>query len=161
MKKSIFKEIIIVLLLCLAIILVLGVVLYEYVPISKTIPSEVAYTTPEEVQQELIAAGDVDESEIVMTYEVNSDDLNNYRRVQDYKPGKANPFSSYQSSAGESEGKESGTSTSAGTKTSGSSQSGGSSSSGTSDTSSGTSSSSGTGSSNTSGGQFFKDKGTK
>ncbi len=159
MKKSIFKEIIIVLLLCLAIILVLGVVLYEYVPISKTIPSEVAYTTPEEVQQELIAAGDVDESEIVMTYEVNSDDLNNYRRVQDYKPGKANPFSSYQSQEGE--GKESGTSTSAGTKTSGSSQSGGSSSSASSDTSSGSSSSSDTGSSNTSGGQFFKDKGTK
>ena len=31
-----------------------------------------------------------------MTYEVNSDDLNNYKRIQDYKPGKANPFSSYQ-----------------------------------------------------------------
>ena len=152
MTKSIFKEIIIVLLLCLAIILVLGIILYEYVPISKTVPSEVAYTTPEDVQQELIAAGSVDENEIVMTYEVNSDDLNTYRRVQDYKPGKANPFSSYQSQEGE--GKEDGTGTSTGTKTGGSSQSGESSS-------SGSSSSSNTGSSSTSGGQFFKDKGTK
>ena len=144
--KSIFKEIIIVLLLCLAIILVLGIILYEYVPISKTIPSEVAYTTPEEVQQELIAAGDVDESEIVMTYEVNSDDLNNSRRIQDYKPGKANPFSSYQSSTGDGEGNTPG---------------GSSSSSGSSSSQSGSSSSSDTGSSTTSGGQFFKDKGTK
>lgn len=145
MTKSIFKEIIIVLLLCLAIILVLGIILYEYVPISKTIPSEVAYTTPEEVRQELIAAGDVDENEIVMTYEVNSDDLNTYRRIQDYKPGKANPFSSYQSSE-EGEGN----------------TTGGSSTSGTSSSQSGTSSSSSsTTNSSTSGGQYFKDKGTK
>ena len=146
--KSIFKEIIIVLLLCLAIILVLGIILYEYVPISKTVPSEVAYTTPEEVRQELIAAGDVNENEIVMTYEVNSDDLSNYRRVQDYKPGKANPFSSYQTQEG-NEGEEGTGSKSGGS----SSQSGGS--------SSGSSSNSDTGNSSTSGGQYFKDKGTK
>lgn len=42
MAKSVIKEIIIVLLLCLAIILVLGILLYEYVPITKTIPNEVA-----------------------------------------------------------------------------------------------------------------------
>ena len=52
MAKSIIKELIIVLLLCLAIILVLGILLYEYVPVSKTIPNEVSYTTPEEVKEE-------------------------------------------------------------------------------------------------------------
>ncbi len=31
-----------------------------------------------------------------MTYEVDSTDLNNYKRIQNYKPGKANPFSSYE-----------------------------------------------------------------
>ena len=51
MAKSIIKELIIVLLLCLAIILVLGILLYEYVPVSKTIPNEVSYTTPEEVKE--------------------------------------------------------------------------------------------------------------
>lgn len=96
MAKSIIKELTIVLLLCLAIILVLGILLYEYVPMSKTIPNQVAYTTPEDVKAELQASDQVDESEIVMTYEINSDDLNNYKRIQDYKPGKANPFSSYQ-----------------------------------------------------------------
>ena len=156
MTKSIFKEIIIVLLLCLAIILVLGIILYEYVPISKTVPSEVAYTTPEDVQQELIAAGSVDENEIVMTYEVNGDDLNTYRRIQDYKPGKANPFSSYQSSTGEGEENTSGGSSSS------SSASATSSGASSSQSSSSSSSSSSTGeTSNTSGGQYFKDKGTK
>ena len=121
MAKSIIKELIIVLLLCLAIILVLGILLYEYVPITKTIPNEVSYTTPENVKQELLSSSDVDDSQIIMTYEINSDDLSNYRRVQDYVPGKANPFSSYETTAqnttenGSSTGGTSGSSTSTGT----------------------------------------------
>ena len=77
------------LLLCLAIILVLGILLYEYVPVSKTIPNEVSYTTPEEVKEELLTSSDVDENQIVMTYEIDSTDLNNYKKIQKYKPGKA------------------------------------------------------------------------
>ena len=121
MAKSIIKEIIIVLLLCLAIMLVLGILLYEYVPITKTIPNEVSYTTPENVKQELLSSSEVDDSQIIMTYEINSDDLSNYRRVQDYVPGKANPFSSYETTAqnttenGSSTGGTSGSSTSTGT----------------------------------------------
>lgn len=99
MAKTIVKEIIIMLLLCLAIILLLGILLYEYVPMNKTVPSEVAYSTPEEVKQELLESGEIDESKIIMTYEIDSADLNNYTRIQDYKPGKANPFSSYTTQA--------------------------------------------------------------
>ena len=51
--KNIIKEIIIFLLLTLAIILVLGVVLYQYVPTNKIIPETVSYTTPEKVKTEL------------------------------------------------------------------------------------------------------------
>lgn len=96
MAKTIVKEIIIILLLCLAIILILGILLYEYVPMSKTVPTPVSYTTPEDVKQELLAAGEIDENKIVMTYEIDSTDLNNYKKIQDYKPGKSNPFSSYE-----------------------------------------------------------------
>ena len=46
MAKNIIKEIIIMLLLCLAIILILGVILYEYVPSNKILPEEVSYVTP-------------------------------------------------------------------------------------------------------------------
>lgn len=146
MAKNIVKEIIIILLLCLAIILILGILLYKYAPMSKTVPNPVSYTTPEEVQQELSSSSEVDNSQIIMTYEVDSTDLNNYERINDYQPGKANPFSSYEAS-GEN------------TTTNGSST-GGSTSSGSSTSSS---NSSGTTNSNTttSGGEYFQDKGTK
>lgn len=144
MAKSIIKELIIVLLLCLAIILVLGILLYEYVPITKTIPNEVSYTTPENVKQELLSSSDVDDSQIIMTYEINSDDLSNYRRVQDYVPGKANPFSSYETTAEN-------------TTENGSSTGGTSGSSTSTDTGNGTESDN----SSSSGGHFFQNTGTK
>ena len=95
MIKGFIKELIIALLLCLAIILVLGILLYNYNPSSKTLPDKVAYTTPEKIKEELNNLDGVDESKVVMTYEIDSTDLNNYRRVRSYVPGKSNPFSSY------------------------------------------------------------------
>ena len=149
MAKSIIKEIIIVLLLCLAIMLVLGILLYEYVPITKTLPNEVAYTTPENVKQELLSSSDVDDTQVIMTYEVNQDDLNNYRRVQDYVPGKANPFSSYETTATEPTGN--------GSSTGGSSSNSSSSNSSRGNTSTNTT----TDDNSSSGGHFFQNTGTK
>ncbi len=95
MSKNIVKELIIILLLCLAIILLLGILLYEYVPMNKTVPNTEAYTTPSNVKAELKeedANGD-----LIQTYEINNSDLDDYKRIQNYKPGKADPFSSYES----------------------------------------------------------------
>ena len=105
MAKNIIKEIIIVLLLCLAIILILGVLLYEYVPSNKVIPEKVSYVTPEKVKEELNKA---DSTNIITTYEYNveASDLNNYKRVSDYVPGKQNPFSSYNTEDTETTGGE-------------------------------------------------------
>lgn len=156
MAKSIIKELIIVLLLCLAIIIILGILLYEYVPMVKTLPNQVSYTTPQEAKEELAEASEVDESQVVMTYEVNSADLNNYKKVQKYKPGKANPFSSYEQST-----------TGTNTTENGSTGSGNSNSGSNSNTTTGNSSSSNSSGSSssenttTSGGKFFQDTGTK
>ena len=95
MAKKMIKEIIIMLLLILAIILILGVLLYEYVPNNKMIPDKVSYTTPEEVQEELSKSKSVENDEIILTYSVDSTDLDNYERINTYVPGKANPFSPY------------------------------------------------------------------
>ena len=95
MAKKVIKEIIIMLLLVLAIILILGVLLYEYVPSNKIIPDEVAYTTPEAVQEELSKSENVDNDEVILTYSVDSTDLDNYERINTYVPGKPNPFSPY------------------------------------------------------------------
>ena len=94
MAKNIIKEIIIILLLILAIILILGVLLYEYVPVNKVIPEKISYTTPEKIQDELNTDSNVDDTQIIITYQIDSTDLSNYKTTQDYVPGKKNPFSS-------------------------------------------------------------------
>ena len=57
MNKSIAKEIIIYLLLCLLILLVLAVLLYGYIPNNKVVPELVAYTTPDEAKEIIKEAG--------------------------------------------------------------------------------------------------------
>jgi len=99
MAKTIIKELIITLLLCLFIILILGILLYDYAPMSKTIPNPVSYITPDEIIEELNSSTSIDENQLVLTYEIDSTDLNNYKRIQDYKPGKTNPFSSWEVNA--------------------------------------------------------------
>lgn len=94
MAKNIIKEIIIFLLLALAIILILGVLLYEYVPANKIIPEKVSYTTPENVKTELQTDTNIDDTQVVVTYQIDSTDLNNYKKIQEYVPGKKNPFQS-------------------------------------------------------------------
>lgn len=144
MTKAIIKEIIISLLLCLAIILIVGIVFYEYIPVAKVVPEPVAYTTPEETKSQLLTTSTVDENQVVMTYEINSSDLNNYKKTQEYKPGKANPFSTY----AETETKDENGGTSGSTSTDNK----------TTDSSSSSASNENT---TSSGGEFFQDKGTK
>lgn len=92
MIKDIIKETIIVLLLTLAIILILGVILYEYVPANKIIPEKVSYTTPENIKTELQTDSNVDDTQVIITYQIDSTDLSNYKKIQEYVPGKKNPF---------------------------------------------------------------------
>lgn len=191
MAKTVIKEIIIMLLLCLAIILLLGILLYENVPMTKTIPNPVSYTTPNNVKQELADTDGIDESQVIMTYEVDATDLNNYSSIQNYKPGKANPFSSYEatgqsatststanSAIGNTQTKENGvttgttttTGTNTDTTTTPTTNNNEMTNAGNSQTSSSLNTQPNTGNSQdastegkttTSGGQFFQDKGTK
>lgn len=100
MAKNIIKEIIIILLLALAIILVLGVLLYEYVPANKIIPEKVSYTTPEEVKKELET--DISESneELYVDYHIDSTQIKNYQKIKEYVPGRKNPFGSLEENTG-------------------------------------------------------------
>lgn len=93
-SKDIIKELIIFLLLALAIILVLGVLLYGYMPSNKIIPEKVSYTTPEEIKEELQTDNSVDNEEVVVTYKIDSTELNNYKRIKEYNSGRKNPFGS-------------------------------------------------------------------
>lgn len=96
MAKKIIRELIIMLLLCLAVILLLGVVLYAYVPGNKTMPEKVSYVVPAEIKKELESESVTQNSQVILTYEIDSNDLTNYQRIKDYNPGKPNPFSSFE-----------------------------------------------------------------
>ena len=96
MAKNIIKEIIIMLLLCLAIILILGVILYEYVPSNKILPEEVSYVTPQNIKEELKNSDSIEEDKVILTYEIDESDLTDYQKIKYYKPGKVNPFSTYE-----------------------------------------------------------------
>ena len=153
MAKSIVKEIIIGLLLCLAILLVLAVLMYSYIPNNKIIPEQISYTAPEEVKKVLEEA-EMDSSQVILTYEVNSSDLSTAQRTNDYNPGKVNPFSSYQvQQATTEEGSTAGNSTSTNGATTGTTASSGNTTKSTT--------SEGSTNSTSSGGTYFKDKGTK
>ena len=91
MLKSVGKEIVIILLLSIAIILILGILFYDYIPINKVVPTKEAYTTPDNIKNE-ISETITEKEKVEVTYEVTDSDLNIYQQSSKYTGGKANPF---------------------------------------------------------------------
>ncbi len=94
MAKTVFKEIIITLLLCIAILLILGIIFYDYNPLNKVVPSKIAYTEPDDIKNELEEneVNDVWDSGINVVYSIEGKDLNVYKKSNSYVSGKQNPF---------------------------------------------------------------------
>ena len=94
MAKSIFKEVLIILLVCLAIILLMAVIFYNYIPTNKVIPAKVtAYQLPENVEA-IINETTIDSyNSASINYTIDDADLSRYEATQSYNPGKADPFS--------------------------------------------------------------------
>ena len=149
MAKNVIKEIIIVLLLALAIILILGVLLYRYTSYNKVLPEEVSYTIPENIKQELATSTDPEAEQPILTYEVTASDLKTYQRTKEYVQGRRDPFASVEDTT--TQNATSGN-TATGSQTTGNTNSSSSSS---------TNSSSSNLNSNTEDEGFFPDKGTK
>ena len=93
--KSILKEILIIVLLCLAILLVLGIIFYNYIPFNKIVPSDVdKYATAENIKNEINAeVAEYPRQNVV--FEITDEDLVLYRQTRSYNLGKANPFAAY------------------------------------------------------------------
>lgn len=94
MFKSVFKEIIIVLLLCVAILFVLGILFYDYNPINKVVPNKIAYNVPENIKNELSESVENALSVENKVYTIEGSDLNIYKKSKTYNPSKENPFAS-------------------------------------------------------------------
>lgn len=101
MVKEIIKEFFIVLLLCAAILLILGVIFYDYIPDKKVVPNKVAYSVPNEVKGELEEANLESSAPKVqdMVYTIEGADLDAYIRSKTYNPSKQNPYANTTSGA--------------------------------------------------------------
>ena len=104
MIKTIIKEFIITILLCIAIILILSVVFYNYNPVNKIVPSKIEqYSTSETLKEEINANVLTLESTNVL-YRIEDTDLNIYIKNKSYVQGKANPFEDKSTSSGTPDG---------------------------------------------------------
>lgn len=93
MFKTVFKEIFIILLLCVAIVLVLGVIFYDYIPTNKAVPNKLStYVTPQDVKTE-IDEQIAEINKVEVSYEITGTDINLYKQTHSYTPGKIDPFS--------------------------------------------------------------------
>lgn len=92
MIKTILKELIITILLCVAILLVLSVIFYDYNPVNKIVPNKIEqYSTPENIKEEInVNVTELESTNIV--YKVEGSDLNMYIKTNTYVQGKVNPF---------------------------------------------------------------------
>lgn len=95
MAKKIVKELIILLLISIAILLILGIVLYDYIPNNKIIPEVQEYQKSAEIQEALTNAKTEESTKVVLTYEITDSDLNMYTKTNQYVAGKTNPFEEY------------------------------------------------------------------
>lgn len=103
MLKSVGKEIVIILLLSVAIILILGILFYDYIPINRVVPPREEYATPDNIKNEI--SEEISETEKVeVTYEVTDSDLNVYQQGGRYTEGKANPFELPEQNTGNNNG---------------------------------------------------------
>lgn len=103
MVKTIIREIFIMLLLCVAIVLVFAITLYDYIPINKVIPEKVTYEVPEDIKVELESNVSTEEAQpLNIVYSVDASDLEDYEQSGSYVPGKPNPFEAYTSNNGNS-----------------------------------------------------------
>ena len=109
------KEIVIMLLVCLGILLLLAILLYQYIPSRKQVPEIVTYSATEEVQD--LLEDDIitrmEDKEPIERYKVTASDISSYQKQQEYIPGKLDPFAEYSS---ETTGTETNTTTSGNTE---------------------------------------------
>lgn len=103
MVRIVLKEIFITLLICIAILLILGIIFYDYNPINKVIPNKIEYATTNEIKKE-IGEGkieDILEGSFNVVYSIDNSDLEKYKKSERYVPGKEHPFSDIEKSVGD------------------------------------------------------------
>lgn len=95
MEKGVLRQVLITLLVLIALILVLAIIFYQFLPTNKIVPVKVTeYKTPESVSQEINNNTSEQEfSSVNELLEITDSDLSKYKSTKSYNPGKSDPFS--------------------------------------------------------------------
>ena len=95
MEKGVLRQVLITILVLIALILVLAIIFYQFLPTNKIVPVKVTeYKTPESVSQEINDNTSEQEfSSVNELLEITDSDLSKYKSTKSYNPGKSDPFS--------------------------------------------------------------------
>ena len=98
MGKTIIKQVMLTLLVCVAVGLFFIIIFYNFIPSNKAIPSKVQqYQTPNSVSDEIASSiGSEDKNAV---YEITSADITEYKNSKVYEAGKVDPFDSISDSS--------------------------------------------------------------
>lgn len=91
-NAHIIKDLIISILVVICIVLILSVIFYDKISLSKVIPESQEYLLTDEMQQELEETNLDDAQEVVTKYYIDAADLKKYEKTKEYNKGKQNPF---------------------------------------------------------------------
>lgn len=95
MKKiniDLIKDLIISILIVICIALVISIISYNKISLSKVIPESQEYILSSEMQEDLNKSHTDEATEVVKTYYIDAADLRKYESTKEYDKGKKNPF---------------------------------------------------------------------
>jgi len=100
---EIITEFFISILIVACIIVLLSILFYDKISLSKVIPESEEYLISEEIQKELQETNIDMAEEVVVNYYIDAGDLKKYEKTNEYVKGKSNPFAEASTSPSEGE----------------------------------------------------------
>ena len=89
---EIIKDIFISILLIICIVIILSLIFYDKIAISRIVPQAEEYLLTEEMQEEIQESDLQEAEEVVINYYIDKTDLKKYEKTNEYVKGKNNPF---------------------------------------------------------------------
>lgn len=97
---EVIKDLIISVLIIICIIVILSIIFYDKISLSKVIPEAEEYFLTEEMQQEIEDTDLEEAQEVIVNYYIDAKDLKKYEKTNEYNKGKSNPFAAESYDAG-------------------------------------------------------------
>lgn len=89
---EIIKDIIMGILIVTCIVIILSIVLYDKIALTRVIPEAEEYFLTEEMEQEVEESNLEETQEVIINYYIDAADLKKYEKTNEYIKGKNNPF---------------------------------------------------------------------